>query len=276
MLTNVMLYRLTGTAGSAPALRRRHPGLLPRPAMTPHRAATELPARRRATCAGESAGQNAGKSACSVPMGGVTFCLTEMNPWGLGARGSEAGQMPWGERVRRSRRRMWLAAAAGVAAAAVAAAAVAAWLSWPQPAVTPSARHYLDVTACLLTTSSGIAPGTPGAPAWKAMQTASLDTHVMVSYLPEPGPADAAAMLATLTERQCGVIIVAGPAPARFSRRRRRTRTSGSCSWPQTAQPPRQCHRTPSSSRPPARPSASIRRCTPSPHTPRDCLAGPG
>ena len=147
-------------------------------------------------------------------MGGVTFCLTEMNPWGLGARGSEAGQMPWGERVLRSRRRMWLAAGAGVAAAAVATAAVAAWLSWPQPAVTPSARHYLDVTACLLTTSSGIAPGTPGAPAWKAMQTASLDTHVMVSYLPEPGAADAAAMLATLTERQCGVIIVAGPAPA--------------------------------------------------------------
>lgn len=119
--------------------------------------------------------------------------------------------MPWGERVLRSRRRMWLAAGAGVAAAAVGAAA---WLWWPQPAVTPHARRYLDVTACLLTTPSGIAPGTPGAPAWAAMQTASLDTHVMVSYLPEPGPADTAMMLATLTERQCGVIIVAGPAPA--------------------------------------------------------------
>jgi hypothetical protein len=142
-------------------------------------------------------------------MSGVTFCLTEMDPWSLGARGSEAGQMSLGERVLRSRRRMWLAAGVGVAAAAV-----AAWLSWPEPAVTPPARHYLDVTACLLTTSRGIAPGTPGAPAWKAMQTASLDTHVMVSYLPEPGPADSAVMLATLTERQCGVIIVAGPAPA--------------------------------------------------------------
>lgn len=135
-----------------------------------------------------------------------------MNLWGLGARGSEAAQMPWGERVLRFRRRMWLAAGAAVAVAAV--AAVAVWLSWPQPAVTPHARRYLDVTACLLTTPSGIAPGTPGAPAWAAMQTASLDTHVMVSYLPEPGPADAAVMLATLTERQCGVIIVAGPAPA--------------------------------------------------------------
>jgi hypothetical protein len=117
--------------------------------------------------------------------------------------------MQWGERALRSRRRMWLAAGAGVAAAAV-----AAWLSWPRPAVTPHDRRYLDVTACLLTTPSGIAPGTPGAAAWAAMQTASVDTHVMVSYLPEPGPADAAVMLATLTERQCGVIIVAGPAPA--------------------------------------------------------------
>jgi hypothetical protein len=109
---------------------------------------------------------------------------------------------------------MWLAAGAAVAAVAVAVAAVATWLSWPRPAVTPHARSYLDVTACLLTAPSGIAPGTPGAPAWAAMQTASLDTHVMVSYLSEPGPADAAVMLATLTERQCGVIIVAGPAPA--------------------------------------------------------------
>lgn len=117
--------------------------------------------------------------------------------------------MPWRERVLRSRRRMWLAVGASVAAVAV-----AAWLSWPQPALTPHARHYLDVAACLLTTSSGIAPGAPGAPAWAAMQTASLDTRVMVSYLPEPRPADTAVMLATLTERQCGVIIVAGPAPA--------------------------------------------------------------
>ena len=40
------------------------------------------------------------------------------------------------------------------------------------------------------------------------MQTASLATHVMVSYLPDTGPADVEPMLNTLAERHCGVIVI--------------------------------------------------------------------
>ena len=100
----------------------------------------------------------------------------------------------------------WLAAGACVAAAGA-----VAWALWPSnPATAPHARHYLNVTACLLTDSRGIAPGTPGAPAWAAMQNASLATHVMVSYLPGSGPGNATVMLDTLVQRHCGVIITTG------------------------------------------------------------------
>jgi hypothetical protein len=96
-----------------------------------------------------------------------------------------------------------------IAAVAALGAFVAAWAVWPSPAVVaPGARHYLDVSACLLTGSSGVAPGTPGARAWHAMQSASLASHVMVSYLPGTGPADVPALLNTLVERRCGVIVV--------------------------------------------------------------------
>jgi hypothetical protein len=100
----------------------------------------------------------------------------------------------------------WLAAGACAVAAGV-----VAWALWPSnPATAPHARHYLNVTACLLTDSRGIAPGTPGAPAWAAMQNASLATHVMVSYLPDSGPGNATVMLNTLVQRHCGVIITTG------------------------------------------------------------------
>jgi hypothetical protein len=117
----------------------------------------------------------------------------------------------------------WLVAGISVAAAAavtvgIIAAATGSSL-WPfghhQSAAAPQARQYLNITACLLTDSRGIAPGTPGAPAWKAMQTASLATHVMVSYLPDTGGADATVMLSTLMERQCGVIITTGTPAAK-------------------------------------------------------------
>ena len=109
----------------------------------------------------------------------------------------------------------WLAVGASVAAAGLVAAGVTAAVTatgpWPfehpQQATGASARHYLDATACLLTDPSGITPGAPGAPAWKAMQTASLATHVMVSYLPDTGPADSGVMLTSLVQRKCGVII---------------------------------------------------------------------
>jgi hypothetical protein len=99
------------------------------------------------------------------------------------------------------------------AGACVVAAGALTWALWPSNPVTPpQARHYLNVTACLLTDSRGIALGTPGAPAWAAMQNASLATHVMVSYLPGTGPGNATVMLNTLVQRHCGVIITTGTA----------------------------------------------------------------
>jgi len=89
----------------------------------------------------------------------------------------------------------------------VIAIATAGWVLWPRHLPAPQARQYLDVSACLLTDPSGIVPGTPGAPVWTAMQTASQATRVMVSYLPDTGPSDAAPMLNTLVERHCALII---------------------------------------------------------------------
>ncbi len=103
----------------------------------------------------------------------------------------------------------WLAASAFVVVAGTA----VTWALWPSnPVTAPHARHYLNATACLLTDSRGIAPGTPGAPAWAAMQNASLATHVMVSYLPDTGPGNATIMINTLVQRHCGVIITTGTA----------------------------------------------------------------
>jgi hypothetical protein len=104
----------------------------------------------------------------------------------------------------------------GLAALAVMAAVVTGLALWPSgqgkggQQAAARARQYLNVTACLLTGSGGIAPGTPGAPVWRAMQAASLATHVMVSYLPDAGRATAATMLNSLASRQCGVIITTG------------------------------------------------------------------
>ena len=106
----------------------------------------------------------------------------------------------------------WLPAAG--AATMLAVAGVLAWALWPRPATVAHARQYLNVSACLLTNPGGIAPGTPAAPVWAAMQSASLATHVMVSYLPATGPADVRPMLNTLIERHCGVIVTTGAAAA--------------------------------------------------------------
>jgi hypothetical protein len=119
--------------------------------------------------------------------------------------------------------RQGLVTAAIVAATAVAAGAVfiTAWVLWPRAAPAsvdvPRARQYLNVSACLLTGSGGVAPGTPGGRAWHAMQSASVATHVMVSYLPGTGPADVPALLNTLVERQCGLIVVTGAARAQVA-----------------------------------------------------------
>jgi hypothetical protein len=112
----------------------------------------------------------------------------------------------------------WLAAGASVVGAAAVTLGVIAAVAGSSPgpfgnhqqAARTQARQYLNATACLLTDPSGITPGTSGAPVWKAMQAASLTTHVMVSYLPAAGPATSKVMLGTLMERQCGVIITTG------------------------------------------------------------------
>jgi len=104
-----------------------------------------------------------------------------------------------------------------VAAAVGVAVFIAAWALWPRPATVTAprtgqyqARQYLNASACLLTGPSGVATGTPGAQAWRAMQSASLSSHVMVSYLPGTGSAAVPALLNTLVERKCGVIVVTG------------------------------------------------------------------
>jgi basic membrane lipoprotein Med (substrate-binding protein (PBP1-ABC) superfamily) len=102
-----------------------------------------------------------------------------------------------------------------VAVAAAAAIFISAWALWSVATATtnataPQARQYLGTTACLLTGSSGVSPGSPGARAWQAMQSASLASHVMISYLPSTGPADVPVLLNTLVSRKCGVIVATG------------------------------------------------------------------
>ena len=103
------------------------------------------------------------------------------------------------------------AVVAAVAGVAVSAAGIAAWVLWPgsgPAAAAPRTRQYLDASACLLTGAGGVSPGTLGGQAWSAMESASLAGHVMVSYLPSAEPADVPALLNTLIERECGVIVV--------------------------------------------------------------------
>jgi hypothetical protein len=96
----------------------------------------------------------------------------------------------------------------------VSAALVAAWALWPAtPAAAPAARQYLDASACLLTGAGGVSPGTAGAQAWSAMESASAASRVMVSHLPNAKPADVPVLLNTLIERRCGVIVVTGASP---------------------------------------------------------------
>jgi hypothetical protein len=109
-----------------------------------------------------------------------------------------------------ARRRIRIRLAAG-ASLAVVAAAVLAWTLWPRAAA-PQAR-CVNVTACLLTGPRGVTPGAPAAPVWATMQSASLATHVMVSYLPYTRAADTTILLNTLIQRQCGVIVTTGATP---------------------------------------------------------------
>lgn len=97
------------------------------------------------------------------------------------------------------------------------AAVVATWLAWPS---NPSAagadrvRQYSNTRACLLTSSSGVNDPLASA-VWAGMQGASGSTRAMVSYLPVPADATeatASPYVASLVQRQCGVIVAVGPA----------------------------------------------------------------
>lgn len=111
-----------------------------------------------------------------------------------------------------SRGWLWLTAAA------CAATVLVGWALWPRPAAVPQARQYLDSSACLLTDTRGVVPGSAGAPVWASLEQASLATHVMVSYLSAVGPANVPVLLNTLVQRRCGVIITSGAAPAQVAK----------------------------------------------------------
>jgi hypothetical protein len=103
---------------------------------------------------------------------------------------------------------------ASVVCAAVA-GGLAVWLlaSGSGSGSAPQARQYLDVTACLLTGPQGVTPGSAAAPVWASMEAASVQSRVMVSYLPQVVQGGAEAMAETLVQRHCGIIITSGTAP---------------------------------------------------------------
>lgn len=105
--------------------------------------------------------------------------------------------------------------------AALAAGGAAIWLLQPEPAAEPPrARQYLDFTACLLTDEHGI-QSPQAAPIWAGMQDASLATHAKIQYLSVTGPQtvdNAAAFLASLTQRHCNLVFATGDTPVTATR----------------------------------------------------------
>lgn len=103
------------------------------------------------------------------------------------------------------------------AAICVAVAGLAVWLAWPSAPSIPGAervRQYTNVRACMLTGPDGVS-NLVAAAAWAGMQSASMSSRAMVSYLPVPAPATRAAAvpyLASLVQRQCTVIVAVGRA----------------------------------------------------------------
>jgi basic membrane lipoprotein Med (substrate-binding protein (PBP1-ABC) superfamily) len=106
---------------------------------------------------------------------------------------------------------------AAAATACVIAAGLLIWMLWPARPAIPGAdrvRQYTNARACLLTGATGVADPVAAA-AWAGLQGASADSRAMVSYLPVPSPATKATAvpyLASLVQRQCGVIVAVGPA----------------------------------------------------------------
>lgn len=87
----------------------------------------------------------------------------------------------------------------------------------PSPAPPPPrARQYLDFTACLLTDERGT-NGPEAKPVWAGLQDASLATRAKVQYLAVSGQQtvdNAVPYLNALAQRQCNLVLAAGPVPA--------------------------------------------------------------
>lgn len=115
-----------------------------------------------------------------------------------------------------------LIAAAAAACLIAGITTLLAWPANPSPAAAGEdrSRQYADVRACMLTGASGVSDPLAAA-AWAGMQGASNSTRAMISYLPVPEPAtpgSARPYVATLVQRQCGVILAVGQAQTAAAR----------------------------------------------------------
>ena len=105
----------------------------------------------------------------------------------------------------------------GTAAGACLVALIATLLTWPSSpgsVMADRSRQYGDARACMLTGAGGVSDPVAAA-AWAGMQGASSSTRAMISYLSVPAPATRASAqpyVASLVQRQCGVIVAVGQA----------------------------------------------------------------
>lgn len=106
-----------------------------------------------------------------------------------------------------NRRLWWIAAGA-----AVVLAGVVVWLVARPDDDPVRERRYRAESACLLTGDQGIR-GPVASQVWTGMQRASLATRIQVSFLDVPGAADAASILAGLTQGHCDLLVAVDPEP---------------------------------------------------------------
>ncbi|GAA2332436.1 hypothetical protein [Dactylosporangium salmoneum] len=106
----------------------------------------------------------------------------------------------------------WLAGVAVVLVVGI----VLALVLWPDAKPEPPReRQYLEFTACLLTAKDGVRDPA-AAPAWAAMQDASLQTRAKVQYLEVTGDQtvdNAVPFLNSLAQGKCALILAAGEVP---------------------------------------------------------------
>lgn len=110
------------------------------------------------------------------------------------------------------RYRWWVVGVLGLALAS--GVVLALTTPWERSVPPSRAREYLDFQACLLTGADGLTD--PDArPLWEGMQEASEATRARVSYLAvegEQSAGNAGPYLNALLQRQCDIVLAAGPA----------------------------------------------------------------